>query len=136
MKSFKSGGVIRVGRFVKISAAYTVSECDAGERTVGISDMGGSDAPIPSVTNDPPYAAESGDVVAVHTNDGETCLLYIGTGGCTAGDLLKADADGAGVALAESAGSKEEAGAIAEETRSAGEYARVMIRKQTVTTET
>jgi hypothetical protein len=135
MKTYKAGGTIRVARFVKISAAFTVSECDANERTVGISDMGGNEAPIPSVTNDPPYAAIAGESVTVHHQDGETCLLYLGTGGCTAGALLKSDADGAGVVIDETAGNKEEVGAIAEEAGSAGEYVHVMIRKQTVTTE-
>lgn len=134
-KSYRANGTIRVARFVKLDPAdnNSILECDAGERTIGITQMGGREAPIPSVTADPPQAAQSGDDVQVHLV-GENCLLYAGVGGWTAGDLLKSDADGAGISLVEGAGTSEEAGAIALETVSAGEYGKVQVRPQTVTT--
>lgn len=136
-KAFRANGTIRVARFVKIDPAdnNSVLECDANERTIGISQIGGRTAPIPSVTTDPPEAAQSGEDVMVHLQ-GENCLLLIGSGGVTAGGLLKADADGKGVAIDETAGNKEEAGAIALETAAADTYCKVEVRVQTVTTET
>lgn len=135
LKAYRANGTIRVARFVKIDSSdnNSVLEADAGERVIGISQIGGREAPIPAVTADPPEAAQATDSVLVHP-DGDLCLLYLGTGGCTAGDLLKSDADGAGVALAEGAGTAEEVGAVALETASAGEYAKVRVRTQTVTT--
>lgn len=140
-KAMRANGTIRVGRFVKIDVAdnNSVKECDANERVFGISGMGSRVAPIPEVTTDPPEAAQSGESVEVHLpGDGQSqdVLLYLGTGGCTAGDYLKADADGAGVTIDETATHKEEVGAIALESGSAGEYVKVIPWRCTVTTET
>ncbi len=135
MKAFTANGTIRVGRFVKIDPAdnNSILECDANERTIGISQMGGRAAPIPDVSADPPEAAQAGEQCNVHLN-GEDCLLYLGTGGVTAGGLLKADADGKGVPLAETAALKEECGAIAMETALVSTYCKVVVRVGTVTT--
>lgn len=138
--SARANGTIRVSRFVKIDAAdnFSIKECDANERVFGISQAGSRVAPIPEVTTDPPEAAQSGESCMVHLpgEDGSTPLLRIGSGGCTAGGYLKADADGNGVAIDETAGNKEEVGAIALETRLEGEYAKVLPWRLTVTTET
>lgn len=136
-KAYRANGTIRVARFVKIDSSdnNSVLEADANERVLGISQIGGRTAPIPTVTTDPPEAAQSGEDVNVHL-EGEICLLYAGTGGWTAGGLLKSDADGAGVAIDETAGNKEEAGARALATVSAGEYGLVQVASRTVTTET
>ena len=123
-KLFKAGGTIRVSRFVKITGNSTVSEADAANRAVGISQAGGRTPPIPDVTTDPVEAAQSGEQLQVFQL-GEECLLSIGSGGCTAGDALKADADGAGLTCA--SGSDTWYGAIALETASAGELALVQV---------
>lgn len=135
--AYVANGTIRVARFVKIDSSdnNSVLEADANERVIGISQIGGRTAPTPDVTTDPPEAAQAGEHLNVHFV-GEECLLRIGSGGCAAGALLKSDADGQGVAIAESAGNKQEAGAMALETASENEYARVVVRAQTVTTET
>lgn len=138
----RANGTIRVSRFVKIDPAdnNSIKEADANERIFGISHEGARVAPIPEVTTDPGEAAQAGESCRVYYPgdgvDGRTCLLLIGSGGCTAGDYLKSDADGKGVALAETAGSKEEVGAIALETCAEGEYAKVLPWRATVTTET
>ncbi len=135
MKALTANGTIRTARFVKLDASdnNSILEADANERVVGISQIGSRTAPIPDVTADPPEAAQSGEHCNVHL-EGEDCLLMIGTGGCTAGGLLKSDADGKGVAISEAAAAKQEVGAIALETASAGQYARVTVRVGTVTT--
>jgi hypothetical protein len=140
-KAFRANGTIRVGRFVKIDTSdnNSVLEADANERVLGISQMGSRVAPIPEVTTDPPNAAIAGESVMVaYPGDPNTsdCLLLIGTGDCTAGDYLKSDADGKGVVIDETATNKEEVGALALESATAGEYARVIPWRCTVTTET
>lgn len=118
---FKAGGTIRVARFVKLTGDNQVEECDANEKAIGISDIGGRTPPIPDVTTDPPEAAQSGEQVAVHVpfwrTGADDVQLTIGSGGCSAGTELKSDADGKGVAVASSAG--QWVGAIA--VRSASE---------------
>ena len=123
-KLFKAGGTIRVSRFVKITGNSTVSEAEAANRVVGISQAGGRTPPIPDVTTDPVEAAQSGEQLQVFQL-GEECLLRIGDGGCSAGDALKADADGDGVTCA--SGGNNWYGAIALEAASAGELALVQV---------
>lgn len=136
-KAYVANGTIRTARFVKVDPSdnNSVLEADANERILGVSQMGGRTAPIPDVVTDPVEAAQTGEHLLVHLQ-GEYALLEIGSGGCTAGDLLKSDADGKGVALDESAGSKEEAGARSLATCAEGDFAPVQIQSQTVTTET
>lgn len=133
----RAGGTIRVARFVKLdsSASFTVLEADANDRLYGISTIGSREAPLPSVTADPPQAAVAGDSVRVHTL-GEECLLRIGAGGCTAGALLESDNDGQGVVAVETAGSKRNYGARALEDALQGNYCRVEVLIGVLTTET
>lgn len=130
--AMRANGTIRVGRFIKIDTSdnNSVLEADANEQVFGVSGMGGREAPIPSATADPPEAAQAGDNIEIHTL-GTSTLLQIGSGGCTAGDYLKSDADGKGVAVAGSA--IENVGAIALETASEDEYALVLIQTFTAT---
>lgn len=120
-----SGTIIRA-RFVKVSGVNTVAAAGAGEQITGISQLGSRTAPIPSVTADPPEAAQSGEQVNVLDGVDGFAMLEIGTGGCTAGNLLKAESGGKGIALALSG--KEHYGAEALETCSAGELCRVKIK--------
>lgn len=134
MPARTAGGTIRRARFVKLSttANNTVLESDANELLYGIAQVGGRTAPIPDVTDDPPNAAISGDRLNVH-EDGEECLLEIGTGGVTAGDLIESDADGKGVTAATTAASVRYVGAQALETAAAGTLSRVKVRIETKT---
>jgi hypothetical protein len=116
-----AGGDIRPCRFVKVSTAanHTLLEADAGELPIGIAGQAAKEAP-----------QDGSDTKAAEANDhvewfgiGEVALLELGSGGCTAGAVLKSDADGKGVAA--SAGDKF--GAISAEAGSAGELVEVQI---------
>lgn len=123
-----AGGTIRRARFVNImtSANHTVEEADANDRTIGVATDSGRAAAIPSESADPPEAAQAGEQVEVRF-PGDEALLEIGSGGCTAGDELKSDADGKGVARATTGTTVQNVGAIALETASEGELARVIV---------
>lgn len=124
-----ANGTIRVSRFVKIDTAdnQSVLEADANEKVIGISQAGGRDAPIPSVTTDPVEAAQITEQLAVFgIGEEDTVLLRAGSGGWTAGDELESDADGNGVTAATTAATVRNIGAIAQETVSASELGRVI----------
>ena len=127
-KSYRAGGTIRRCRFVKLSttANNTILEADANEVVFGVSQEAGREAPIPSVTADPPEAAQSGDQLNVFQNS-EYCLLEIGSGGVTSGGRLKSDADGKGVAIATTGTTIQHIGAIAQATCAAGELCPVQV---------
>lgn len=128
LKAYRANGTIRVARFVKIDTSDndSVLEADANEKVLGITDIGGREPPIPSATTTPPEAAQATEDVNVH-GVGSLCLLYAGTGGWTAGDYLKSDADGAGVSIATTGTTLQRYGAVALETVSAGEYGKVQV---------
>lgn len=115
-----ASGNIRPARFVKVSGNFTVAEAGAGEEIVAISQVGTNTAAIPGVTSQ--YAAESGQSLQLH-GTGAVCLLVLG-GTVTAGDLLKADANGAGV----TASSGDKCGAIALQGGASGEQILVQVQ--------
>ena len=120
-----AGGDIRPARFVKLStsADFTVLEADANEVTIGIATNATQDAPIPSADGD---AAEAGD--QVHVNPiGSVCLLEIGSGGVTRGANVKSDGDGKGVLAATTGATAQNVGAIALESASENEFAKVLV---------
>lgn len=122
--SFKASANIRPSRFVKFSGTNTVAECDAGEQMIGISGEAADTAPLPSNTE---YAATSGQPCTIYfCGDGlqedRPVLLVLGSGGASQGTLLKADADGAGIAVASN---NDKYGALALEAGSSGEAIRV-----------
>lgn len=118
----KAGGDINPARFTSISTAAnnTVLESNSGDtKLFGISTEATKNAPQSGGST---LAAESGDEVRIY-EPGKTCLLTIGSGGCTAGDFLKPDNDGKGVTATTGA----VAGAQAMETASASELALVRV---------
>lgn len=127
-KAMYANGTIRVSRFVKVDTTRNNAVVEGTANCVirGISQEGGRTAPIPSVTTDPVEAAQAGENVNVYTQ-GQDCLLRIGSGGCTAGDLLESDADGDGVTVAATAASVRNIGAQALEAASAGELCKVQV---------
>ncbi len=120
--AFMANGDISVCRFVKqdTTADHKVLQAGAGEAVIGISQEGSSQAPIPEVSTQ--YAAQAGQAIKVY-GVGERCKLEIGSGGCTAGDKLKPDSNGKGVAI--TAG--DAYGAVALTTCAAGELAEVVV---------
>ena len=127
--NFLAGGDIRPSRFVKqdTTADNTVLECDANEAVVGISSEAGREPPLPSVSTI--YAGQAGDNMLVYT-EGDECLLELG-GTVAAGDNLKSDADGKGVAIATTGTTAQEIGAKALTSGASGERIRVQVFRQT-----
>lgn len=134
IKAMYANGTIRVSRFVKLDTSRNnaVVEGTTNAAVIGISQPGGRVAPIPSVTTSPVEAAQAGEHLVVF-QQGESCLLRIGSGGCTAGDLLESDSDGDGVTVAATAASVRNIGAIAMESASAGELCKVQVNISTKT---
>ena len=130
-KIMQAAGNITRASFVKVytSANNQVVAAGANDRTIGIAQIGGRTAPLPSETQDPAYAAQANENLLVHTldNQRDDVVLQIGSGGCTAGDELKSDASGYGVVAATGTVTRQNIGAIALETASAGELCKVMI---------
>ncbi|MCH9838489.1 hypothetical protein K0U83_22700 [bacterium] len=134
-KAFRATGTILTSSFVKIDVAAnnSVDQAGAGEKVFGIAQVGGRTAPIPSVTADPPEAAQAGEDLQVFLDTHYT-ILRIGSGGCTAGDSLVSDAAGAGVTATEGAGTSENVGAIALQTAAEGELCPVQVHIEALTT--
>lgn len=116
-----AGGNISPSRFVRLSTAAdnTYLQAGAGEKIVGVSQKGTRRAPYGSL--DDGYAAIAGENILVFAQ-GMTCGLELG-GTVAAGDRLKADADGKGVA----AGTGEEYGAIAPQAGTSGDVIEVQV---------
>lgn len=125
-----AGGDIYPCRFVKQSASedFNVLQAGANEPVCGISQAGTNTAPIPGVTSD--KAATSGQQLRVHSTP-ETCLLELG-GTVAAGDRLKADTDGKGVAIAASGTTPQNCGARALQAGDSGNKILVQIEIQSV----
>ena len=127
-KTYRANGTIRVARFVKIDPNdnNSILEADANEAIIGVSQIGGRTAPIPDVVTDPPEAAQATEDCNVFFI-GEDCLLYLGTGGVTAGSELISDADGKGVPRATTGTTIQNVGAIGLETALVSTYCKVQV---------
>lgn len=117
-----AGGNIAPATFIRLSttANQTALAASTGEKAFGIADESTMVAPTDGAST---YHATAGYPVKYFMR-GETCKLTIGSGGCTAGDWLKSDSSGGGVAATTD---KDFVGAIALETASAAELAEVLI---------
>lgn len=116
--SWIAGGNIFPSRFIKADATadHTALQADANARIVGISHDSTNKPPIPDVTSQ--HVAESGQQFRSF-GEGDQCLLELG-GTVAAADLLKADADGKGVAIATTGTTIQNVGARAKVAGSAG----------------
>lgn len=114
--------------YAKAGASASV---DGDNPILGISQEGTQDPP--GVTGSGTYAATDGKPIDIY-GPGDVCLLTIGSGGCTAGNWLKADATGLGVIIDTSAGGLQFYGAKALQTCSAGELCRVLVQVGAITT--
>ena len=126
--NYMSGGTIRPSRFVNTLTTEdnTVEEADANEAIIGIAQEGAREPPLPGVTL---VAASDGDNVQVY-QDGDECLLELG-GTVAAGDYLKSDTGGKGVAIATTGATAQEIGARALGSGASGEKIRVRVVIQT-----
>lgn len=120
----RATGNISPSRFVKlVTAADSVGQSGTNEAIYGISQEFPRAAPVEGASA---YAAAAGEELMVYTaGDDEGCLLEIGSGGITLGVMLTSDTDGKGIALASTAATLFNVGAIALETGSAGDFVRV-----------
>lgn len=127
---FEAGGTINPSTFVKVSTAadFKVLAAGANDPVIGIASAAAHDAPLSGAATS---AAVSGQSVEVHPI-GSVALLLVGTGGWTRGDELKADTDGSGITRATTGTTIQNVGAIALESASAGEYARVLIVRTSI----
>lgn len=122
---YQASATVRIGRFVVMTSSNTVAEnTSAGGKCIGISQEGGRYAPIPLNTASPVEAAQTGEMLNVHTlrEPGDFPRVLVGSGGITIGGECKSS--NAGEAIAATTGTYVVA--IAMETASAGEYAKVM----------
>lgn len=117
-----AGGDILPHRFVKPSTAAdnTCLQAGAGELPIGISQRGTRNTPFGSL--DDGKAAVAGESLRLY-GPNETCMLELG-GTVTAGAVLKADADGKGVA----AGAGDKYGAIAGQAGTSGKLIEVLVQ--------
>lgn len=121
--SLLAKGNIPFASFVKVDTGNDNAAlvATANSVNVGISQEGTHDAP--GLTGSTVYAAATGQNLTIYSL-GDVCRLLAGSGGWTRGQLLKSDANGAGVP-ATSVG--DNVSAVAIESASTGEYGRVQV---------
>lgn len=90
-----AGGNINPCSFVKISGELTGVQCSTNELAVGVAQEGTDYPPLSDVTVSG-YAARANESFRLY-GLGDICLLTLGSGGCTANDMLKSDSSGYGV---------------------------------------
>ncbi len=118
--NFVAGGAIAPCRFVSMTATgatpadRTVFQATAGAGTEGDGITGISQEGTRRF-DDATNAAIAGDPITVY-GPGDYCLLELGSGGATAGQYLKSDASGKGIAVTTD---QDRAGALALEAGAA-----------------
>ena len=120
--NYMAAGDIYPCRFVKISDEFSVSQAGLTELPDGISQANTRDAPIPNAST---LAAADGEPVQVY-GEGDTCLLEAGEA-FSAGDLLKPDGDGKGIAMDSTSNDSTGAKALADAS-AAGELVRCVVQ--------
>lgn len=127
LPNFVANGNISPSTFVKIDATQAMPNViQAAANTdilIGIAKES-TDQPQTPQYSATQYAAVQGENCRVY-QVGQVCMLNIGSGGCTAGDMLTSDASGNGITTAPGAGKR--VGAIALMTASALTLARVRV---------
>lgn len=127
LPNFIANGNITPSSFVKIDATQAMpSVIQAAANTdilIGVSKESTDQTPIPQLTGTQ-YAAIATENCKVYQCS-QSCMLTIGSGGCTAGDFLTSDGSGNGITTAPGAGKR--VGAIALMTALAGSLCRVRV---------
>lgn len=122
-----NGTIVRC-RAVKMDPTtnHSVIQCNVvNDIPIGIAGDEARTAPTADVGISPYQVAQAGEPVNVHPNGCE-CTLEIGTGGCSAGNRLTTDANGAGV-INPKTGAPPHIFATALTAANAGELARVVV---------
>ena len=121
-----AGGTIRRARFIKVSTAadHTALEAGANERVCGVTADWAHDAPIDGSDINHALAGDNLTFYGV----GETCIVTVGSGGITRGDLLFSDAYGNAVTGITAAAGRWISGE-ALESAAAGELAEIIVRQ-------
>lgn len=129
-RGYIADATIRVSRFVShdMDKEHRVVEADGTQPIVGISQEGGKYAPLPSITTDPPTAAETDDQLNVYM-PGDYALVIAG-GTIDAGDLVVSNGSGAAVAMG--ATGTVYVGGRAEQDAVSGQYVLVFIAPQVI----
>ena len=113
LPNFIANGNILPYAFVKIDATQSMpSVIQAAANTdilIGIAKESTDACPTPTLSGTQ-YAAVAGENVKVY-QVGQTCMIYTGSGGLTAGDFVTSDGSGYGITTAPGAGKR--VGAIA-----------------------
>lgn len=119
-QQFQASEDINVSVFVKISGDNTVETAGAGDEAIGVMHESAWDTPIPNANDTiAVYAGQSKRVYQAT----ESCEVIVGTGGLAAGDFVKPDAAGLGVAAA----TGENYSAVCTTGGAAGARAKVLI---------
>lgn len=114
-----ANGNIAPCRFVKLdssTAGGKVLQAGDGDKVFGISQPESRMPPYSGL--DDGYCAIAGENLKVYTVADKEVYLEIGSGGCSAGDSLKSDTNGAGVATTTD---NTQVGAIAKQSGNSGD---------------
>lgn len=126
--NFVANGNVSPCRFVMLDTTATeankVLQAGSNLKLMGIASEGGREAPLP-VVGTTMYAAKAGDGLQVY-GDNDVCLLEI-TGTAIPGMLLRADANGKGIACTTAGSVPMNVGAIALGPGADGERIRVQV---------
>jgi hypothetical protein len=128
--NFFARGNIHTAAFVKEDTAtnFGVLEAGANDKVIGVSQDGTHDTP--GLTGAGVYAATNGQGIQVF-QDGDECLITVGTGGVTAGDLVQAGSTGTAVTLSLATGNNYVGGRMLE-TGAAGDLRRMLVQPSLV----
>lgn len=128
--NYMANGNIPIASFVKNDSTAATNRkvivCGLNDLPTGIANIAARNPPLPN-QSDPNYAAIAGDPVQVF-QDGDPCLLKLGSSAVVAGQRLKSDASGNGIPIATSGATLQNIGAVAEVAANAGEYCQVRVR--------
>ena len=119
-----AGGNISPSRFVRMGTNNNeVIQSAANQSVVGVSQPNTRAYPTADSSQ---YAAAAGEACEIDM-PGTVTRLVIGSGGCTVGDWLESDANGAGIPRTISAGTVRRIGAKALETAAEGQLCQVLV---------
>ncbi|MFZ9077505.1 MAG: hypothetical protein ACO23H_03155 [Alphaproteobacteria bacterium] len=124
-QQYQASANINVSVFVKLSGDNTVETAGAGDQAIGVMHESAWDTPIPNANDTiavPQYQSKR-----VY-QDTESCEVIVGSGGLAAGDFVKPDANGHGVA----ATTGEIYSAVCTTGNTAGARAKVLVKSGSV----